>query len=139
MHLGFGDLFSLVFEGFIVPLVLTCLFVCVCGPVPAALPCPPNSHYSDCTPPCPPTCADLFPMFCPQPPTQCVEGCMCDAGFVLSDGKCVSLSNCGCVVDGEYHDVSKIACSISLCKHAHAPAHPDTLPLTFIIKATTCT
>ncbi|KAL2079742.1 hypothetical protein ACEWY4_025486 [Coilia grayii] len=69
------------------------------------LPCPPNSHYSDCTPPCPPTCADLFPMFCPQPPTQCVEGCMCDAGFVLSDGKCVSLSNCGCVVDGEYHDV----------------------------------
>ncbi|XP_041925418.1 zonadhesin, like [Alosa sapidissima] len=70
------------------------------------LPCPPNSHYSDCTPPCPPTCADLFPMFCPQPPTQCVEGCMCNAGHVLSDGKCVSLSRCGCVDgEGEYHDV----------------------------------
>lgn len=72
-----------------------------------ALPCPPNSHYSDCTPPCPPTCADLFPIFCPLPPNSCVEGCQCDAGFVLSDGMCVQLSNCGCVDNkGEYHDVS---------------------------------
>ncbi|XP_058252073.1 zonadhesin, like isoform X1 [Hemibagrus wyckioides] len=70
------------------------------------LPCPPNSHYSDCTPPCPPTCADLFPIFCPLPPNGCVEGCQCNAGFVLSDGKCVPLSNCGCVDSkGEYHDV----------------------------------
>ncbi|GAA6104294.1 zonadhesin, like [Tachysurus ichikawai] len=70
------------------------------------LPCPPNSHYSDCTPPCPPTCADLFPIFCPLPPNSCVEGCQCNGGFVLSDGKCVQLSNCGCVDSkGEYHDV----------------------------------
>uniref|UniRef100_A0A668A5K6 Zonadhesin, like n=1 Tax=Myripristis murdjan TaxID=586833 RepID=A0A668A5K6_9TELE len=70
------------------------------------LPCPPNSHYSDCTAPCPPTCSDLFPIFCHLPPTACVEGCQCDAGFVLSDGKCVPLSKCGCVSsDGEYHDV----------------------------------
>ncbi|KAK1797051.1 hypothetical protein P4O66_008443, partial [Electrophorus voltai] len=70
------------------------------------LPCPPKSHYSDCTLPCPPTCADLFPIFCPLPPNSCVEGCQCDAGFVLSDGKCVLLSNCGCVDDkGQYHDV----------------------------------
>lgn len=78
-------------------------------PVPifhTALPCPPNSHYSDCTPPCPPTCADLFPIFCPLPPNACVEGCQCNAGFVLSDSKCVSLSNCGCIDSkGEYHDV----------------------------------
>ncbi|XP_051569103.1 IgGFc-binding protein-like [Myxocyprinus asiaticus] len=70
------------------------------------LPCPPNSHYSDCTVPCPPTCADLFPIFCPLPPNSCIEGCQCDAGFVLSDGKCVPLSSCGCVdSNGEYHDV----------------------------------
>ncbi|KAK6323422.1 hypothetical protein J4Q44_G00057610 [Coregonus suidteri] len=70
------------------------------------LPCTPNSHYSDCTPPCPPTCADLFPMFCHLPPTTCVEGCQCDAGFVLSDGKCVPLAKCGCVdSNGEYHDM----------------------------------
>ncbi|CAL8241748.1 unnamed protein product [Merluccius merluccius] len=70
------------------------------------IPCASNSHYSDCTPPCPSTCSDLFPIFCHLPPTSCVEGCQCDAGFVLSDGKCVLLSKCGCVdTDGEYHDV----------------------------------
>ncbi|KAK2913695.1 hypothetical protein Q8A67_002094 [Cirrhinus molitorella] len=70
------------------------------------LPCPTNSHYSECTEPCPPTCADLFPIFCPLPPNSCVEGCQCDGGFVLSDGKCVPLANCGCVdSNGEYHDV----------------------------------
>ncbi|XP_051561427.1 zonadhesin, like [Myxocyprinus asiaticus] len=70
------------------------------------VPCPPNSHFSECSAPCPPTCADLFPIFCPFPPNSCVEGCQCDAGFVLSDGKCVPLSNCGCVdSNGEYHDV----------------------------------
>ncbi|XP_070710573.1 zonadhesin, like [Pempheris klunzingeri] len=70
------------------------------------LPCPPSSHYSDCTAPCPPTCSDLFPIFCHLPPTACVEGCQCDAGFVLSDNQCVPLDKCGCLdSDGEYHDV----------------------------------
>ncbi|KAM6960357.1 LOW QUALITY PROTEIN: zonadhesin, like [Tautogolabrus adspersus] len=70
------------------------------------LPCPPNSHYSDCTAPCPPTCSDLFPIFCHLPPTTCVEGCQCNAGHVLSDNKCVPLDRCGCLdQDGEYHDV----------------------------------
>ncbi|XP_037537371.1 zonadhesin, like [Nematolebias whitei] len=70
------------------------------------VPCPPNSHYSDCTEPCPPTCSDLFPIFCHLPPTTCVEGCECNAGFVLSDNKCVPLDKCGCLdSDGEYHDV----------------------------------
>ncbi|KAG5852102.1 hypothetical protein ANANG_G00058860 [Anguilla anguilla] len=70
------------------------------------LPCPPNSHYSDCTAPCPASCADLFPVSCPQPPSACVEGCQCNAGFVLSDDRCVPLANCGCVdPSGEYHDV----------------------------------
>ncbi|KAM8881606.1 zonadhesin, like [Synchiropus picturatus] len=69
------------------------------------LPCPPNSHYSDCTAPCPPTCSDLFPLTCHLPPTTCVEGCQCNAGHVLSDGKCVPLDKCGCVdSEGEYHD-----------------------------------
>ncbi|XP_076013062.1 zonadhesin, like [Genypterus blacodes] len=70
------------------------------------LPCAPNSHYSDCTAPCPPTCSDLFPIFCHLPPTACVEGCQCNAGFVLSDSHCVPLDKCGCMdKDGEYHDV----------------------------------
>ncbi|KAJ8416809.1 hypothetical protein AAFF_G00326870 [Aldrovandia affinis] len=70
------------------------------------LPCPPNSHYSDCTAPCPASCADLFPISCPQPPSTCVEGCQCNAGFVLSDHQCVLLASCGCVdTSGEYHNV----------------------------------
>ncbi|XP_037116970.1 zonadhesin, like isoform X3 [Syngnathus acus] len=70
------------------------------------LPCAPNSHYSDCTVPCPPTCSDLFPILCHLPSTTCVEGCQCNAGFVLSDGKCVPLEKCGCLdSDDEYHDV----------------------------------
>ncbi|KAK7909334.1 hypothetical protein WMY93_014018 [Mugilogobius chulae] len=69
-------------------------------------PCPPNSHFSPCTPPCPPTCSDLFPLLCHLPPSACVEGCQCDAGYVLSDNKCVLLSKCGCLdPNGEYHDV----------------------------------
>lgn len=72
-----------------------------------AKPCPPNSHFSECTPPCPPTCSDLFPIFCHLPPTTCVEGCQCDANHVLSDNKCVRLDQCGCLdSDREYHDVS---------------------------------
>ncbi|KAI5085722.1 zonadhesin isoform X2, partial [Silurus meridionalis] len=52
------------------------------------------------------TFCHLFPIFCPLPPNGCVEGCQCNAGFVLSDGKCVPFSNCGCVDSkGEYHDV----------------------------------
>lgn len=75
----------------------------------AALPCPPNSHYSECTAPCPPTCSDLFPVFCHLPPTTCLEGCQCNAGYVLSDSKCVTLDQCGCLdPSGEYHDVSVV-------------------------------
>ncbi|XP_029382830.1 zonadhesin, like [Echeneis naucrates] len=73
------------------------------------LACPPNSHFSDCTAPCPPTCSDLFPIICHLPPTTCIEGCQCDAGFVLSDNKCVPLDKCGCLdSDGEYHDVGDL-------------------------------
>ncbi|CAL1590396.1 unnamed protein product [Knipowitschia caucasica] len=69
-------------------------------------PCPVNSHFSACTAPCPPTCSDLFPLLCHLPPDTCVEGCQCDAGFVLSDNQCVALSKCGCLdSDREYHEV----------------------------------
>ncbi|XP_074518433.1 zonadhesin, like [Halichoeres trimaculatus] len=70
------------------------------------IPCPPNSHYSDCTSPCPPTCSDLFPTSCHLPSTTCVEGCQCDAFHVLSDTVCVPMDQCGCLSeDGEYHEM----------------------------------
>ncbi|XP_072904906.1 IgGFc-binding protein-like isoform X2 [Hemitrygon akajei] len=63
--------------------------------------CPENSHYSLCTSTCPPTCNDLFsPIHCSN---QCVEGCECDEGFVLSNSECVRASECGCTdVTGDY-------------------------------------
>ncbi|XP_067879876.1 zonadhesin, like [Heterodontus francisci] len=65
------------------------------------LDCPANSHYTLCASACPLTCNDLFsPTQCPQ---RCVEGCECDKGFILSDGLCVSVTQCGCTdSEGNY-------------------------------------
>uniref|UniRef100_A0A8I4A110 VWFD domain-containing protein n=1 Tax=Callithrix jacchus TaxID=9483 RepID=A0A8I4A110_CALJA len=74
--------------------------------VGCAITCPENSHYELCGPPCPASCPS------PAPPTTpavcqgpCVEGCQCNAGFVLSADRCVPLSNgCGCWANGTYHE-----------------------------------
>uniref|UniRef100_UPI00398EC30B zonadhesin, like n=1 Tax=Pristiophorus japonicus TaxID=55135 RepID=UPI00398EC30B len=65
------------------------------------LACPANSHYTLCASNCPHTCNDLFtPIRCSE---SCVEGCECDGGFILSDGQCVPLSQCGCTdAEGKY-------------------------------------
>lgn len=69
----------------------------------SAVPCPPNSHYNPCTSACPATCIDpLASMNCSRP---CVEGCECNNGFVTSGDQCVSMSNCGCLQNGQYYEV----------------------------------
>ncbi|KFO79664.1 Zonadhesin, partial [Cuculus canorus] len=66
------------------------------------LACPPNSHYNPCTSACPATCIDpLAPKNCSRP---CVEGCECNNDFVISGGQCVSMSNCGCLQNGQYYE-----------------------------------
>ncbi|KAM8825944.1 IgGFc-binding protein [Synchiropus picturatus] len=63
--------------------------------------CPQNSHYELCGPRCPVTCAGLS-----SPPTcsgGCEEGCQCDPGYVLSDGQCVLVSDCGCMHEERYY------------------------------------
>lgn len=74
-----------------------------------ALPCPPNSFYAPCAPPCPPTCSNIYAgELCEKPSGGCLEGCVCNEGFVLSDDQCVPLSQCGCQdKDGGYHKVSE--------------------------------
>jgi len=47
--------------------------------------------YQQCGPACPPTC-DSDDVQCPS--TDCVEGCFCPTGMVLSDGKCIDESDC---------------------------------------------
>uniref|UniRef100_H3AS87 Zonadhesin n=1 Tax=Latimeria chalumnae TaxID=7897 RepID=H3AS87_LATCH len=70
------------------------------------LPCPFNSHYTECSSPCPRTCADIFATVSCERATTCVEGCECDPGFVLSDDRCVEMKECGCIDDqGDYHNV----------------------------------
>ncbi|XP_025032591.1 zonadhesin-like [Python bivittatus] len=73
------------------------------------LPCPPNSFYSSCALPCPPTCNNIYASeLCEKPPGECLEGCVCNEGFVLSDDQCVPLSQCGCQdKDGRYHKIGE--------------------------------
>ncbi|KAJ3594687.1 hypothetical protein NHX12_003994 [Muraenolepis orangiensis] len=59
--------------------------------------CPENSHYTPCMPPCQPTCIHLHgPPDC-SVDEPCVQGCACDAGFVLQRRVCVPIQRCGCV------------------------------------------
>ncbi|XP_050786523.1 IgGFc-binding protein-like isoform X2 [Gopherus flavomarginatus] len=68
--------------------------------------CPPNSHYEFCSTSCDLTCSNLYaPVQCM---TQCKEGCVCDEGFVLSGDRCVSISQCGCIHRGIYHQAAEI-------------------------------
>ncbi|XP_067322389.1 IgGFc-binding protein-like [Anolis sagrei] len=73
------------------------------------LPCPPNSHYTDCASPCPATCTDIYAKdLCEKPAGQCLEGCTCDEECVLSDDQCVPLSECGCRdKDDNYYKVGE--------------------------------
>ncbi|XP_040423240.1 IgGFc-binding protein-like [Cygnus olor] len=72
--------------------------------------CPPNSHYNPCTSACPATCTDpLASKNCSKP---CVEGCECNNGFVISGGQCVSMNNCGCLLNDKYYEVDGFQVSL---------------------------
>ncbi|CAM9857307.1 unnamed protein product [Lampetra planeri] len=63
--------------------------------------CGANSHYEVCTSSCPESCASQGQRSrCGLP---CHEGCQCDEGHVLSGGRCVPPSACGCGHGGSYH------------------------------------
>ncbi|MEE6501524.1 hypothetical protein FKM82_004226 [Ascaphus truei] len=65
-------------------------------------PCLANSHYNACMTACPATCLDPHAAEnCSKP---CVEGCECDAGYVISGGTCVSASDCGCWYNNTYYN-----------------------------------
>ncbi|KAM9226326.1 IgGFc-binding protein [Dugong dugon] len=70
------------------------------------IPCPDNSHYELCGPPCPASCPSPVPSTTPDPCSgPCIEGCQCDKGYVLSVDRCVPLDGgCGCWANGTYHE-----------------------------------
>ncbi|XP_027475704.2 IgGFc-binding protein isoform X2 [Zalophus californianus] len=67
--------------------------------------CPANSHYKLCGDSCPVSCPSLSaPEGCVQ---SCREGCVCDAGFVLSGDTCVPVGQCGCLHEGRYYPLGE--------------------------------
>ncbi|XP_076156229.1 IgGFc-binding protein-like [Alosa pseudoharengus] len=66
-----------------------------CYPI-AELTCPPNSDFLECGPSCVPTCQKpkISSSICTL---NCVSGCFCKPGFVLSGKRCVAVDNCGCL------------------------------------------
>ena len=48
--------------------------------------------FQQCGPACPPTCDSDDSVPCPS--TDCVAGCFCPTGLVLSDGQCINESDC---------------------------------------------
>ncbi|XP_056600893.1 IgGFc-binding protein [Triplophysa dalaica] len=68
--------------------------------------CKENSHYEVCGVGCPQTCLGLTESKgCKGFP--CAEGCICDKGFVLSNGKCVPMAQCGCTHMGLYYQLGQ--------------------------------
>ncbi|XP_009873887.1 PREDICTED: zonadhesin-like, partial [Apaloderma vittatum] len=67
------------------------------------LACPANSHYESCAAACPASCADpMAPVTCSLP---CVEGCVCDSGYLLYNDRCVPSQHCGCWHNGQHYPV----------------------------------
>uniref|UniRef100_A0A8U8B4S0 Uncharacterized protein n=1 Tax=Geospiza parvula TaxID=87175 RepID=A0A8U8B4S0_GEOPR len=65
--------------------------------------CPANSHYEPCAAACPATCVDpTAPDNCSLP---CVEGCVCDSGYLLYNDRCVPSQQCGCWHNGQHYPV----------------------------------
>ncbi|XP_059841964.1 zonadhesin-like [Hypanus sabinus] len=71
--------------------------------------CPVNSSYVTCAPACPATCNNINAGSSCAKASMCVEGCVCDVGFVQSDDRCVSVSECGCRdTNDNYHPVGEV-------------------------------
>ncbi|XP_059389537.1 IgGFc-binding protein [Carassius carassius] len=63
--------------------------------------CPVHSHYELCGSGCEVTCHSLAPPTgCRSP---CMEGCVCDDGYIRSGDRCVPFSQCGCLYGNRYY------------------------------------
>uniref|UniRef100_H3AIN8 Alpha-tectorin n=1 Tax=Latimeria chalumnae TaxID=7897 RepID=H3AIN8_LATCH len=67
--------------------------------------CPEHSHYELCGSSCPPSCADLTAASSCDAP--CVGGCQCDDGFASQGERCVPLTQCGCVHQGQHYEAGE--------------------------------
>ncbi|CAK8696725.1 unnamed protein product [Clavelina lepadiformis] len=75
--------------------------------------CHSNSHYSMCASHCQPTCASPeSSSICDR---SCVEGCVCDDGYLLSGDTCVRREECGCLYEGRYYKAEEAFYTTSSC------------------------
>ncbi|XP_076814750.1 IgGFc-binding protein-like [Clavelina lepadiformis] len=88
--------------------------LCPTWRVEAGIPliCGENSRYSDCTSRCPATCGLEDDSECEE---ECVEGCECNDGYILSGDTCVKRSDCGCTFQGKYYKNGESFYSTSSC------------------------
>uniref|UniRef100_A0A8C1ECA5 VWFD domain-containing protein n=1 Tax=Cyprinus carpio carpio TaxID=630221 RepID=A0A8C1ECA5_CYPCA len=63
--------------------------------------CPVHSHYELCGSGCEVTCHSLAPPAGCRGP--CMEGCVCDKGYIRSGDRCVPFSQCGCLYGNRYY------------------------------------
>ncbi|XP_076799587.1 uncharacterized protein LOC143444282 [Clavelina lepadiformis] len=75
--------------------------------------CHSNSHYSMCASHCQPTCAS--PESSSVCDRSCVEGCVCDDGYLLSGDACVRREECGCLYEGRYYKAEEAFYTTSSC------------------------
>ncbi|XP_063798279.1 IgGFc-binding protein-like isoform X2 [Pseudophryne corroboree] len=85
--------------------------------------CPGNSTYNQRGSACPATCQD------PAAPSKCtdasIETCECVSGFVLIEGKCQPIENCGCTYQGRSYPQNASFWDDTVCKRK-CVCNPDT-------------
>ncbi|KAI3358666.1 hypothetical protein L3Q82_015078, partial [Scortum barcoo] len=75
---------------------------------------PSNSHYEICTSGCLSSCeTDTALSNCG---TQCMEGYVCNVGFLLSGAECVPAAQCGCTSEGKYYQHGQVFYPDALCQ-----------------------
>ncbi|KAM3596113.1 uncharacterized protein V6R79_008319 [Siganus canaliculatus] len=75
---------------------------------------PANSHYELCTSSCVSSCqTDVTLSNCEAP---CMEGFICDSGYLLSGDECVPAKQCGCMYEGKYYQYGQVFYPDALCQ-----------------------
>ncbi|KAI4817690.1 hypothetical protein KUCAC02_011073 [Chaenocephalus aceratus] len=72
--------------------------------------CPSKSQYELCSSGCPRSCQK-------DCGTQCMEGCVCDEGYLMSGGECVPANQCGCTYEGQYYQQGQVFYPDALCQN----------------------
>lgn len=73
----------------------------------SAFSCPINQTYTSCMPVSQATCnsGEMLPSALQK---YCEEGCICAAGTVLHENKCIKKEECPCMYNGHFHESESV-------------------------------